>query len=390
MHPARVRLRWCAFWRPGQAPRRIFHAIRTRLHRGRRSRPARGEGHLRRSRGAPLRALRAPAPARRRLELMSGIQERRFFPPGTRPSSVAAAAGADLLERTGFDRDRVGALIHASVCRDFMEPATASVVHARLELSPRCTVFDLSNACLGAVNAMTVVASQIERGEIEAGLVVAGGNGATTRGRDTLGAAHEARRHERRREARLRVADDRLGSRRRPVDPPRRRQHRAQARGRRRPCGDPAPRALPRWSRSRSLGSFDGDRLRGPAARRSRHRARHMERIPRRARLGRHLRPGRHAPGRRRPSTRGVGGTWRRCDDRLPHGRDPGEHRLGLPPALPLQGLPGRVRVQGAARGTAGHWQRAALLHARRALVGRSPNPQEAPGRFKIASPSPR
>ena len=69
-----------------------------------------------------------------RLELMSGIKERRFFPPGTRPSEIAARAGAEALERSGVARDRIGCLIHASVSRDFLEPATATVVHHELGL----------------------------------------------------------------------------------------------------------------------------------------------------------------------------------------------------------------------------------------------------------------
>ncbi len=112
-----------------------------------------------------------------RLELMSGIRERRFWPPGTRPSAVAAAAGEDALRRSGVDRSRIGALIHASVCRDFLEPATASVVHAQLGLPGTCHAFDLSNACLGFANGMMLVGSLLERGEIEAGLVVAGEDG---------------------------------------------------------------------------------------------------------------------------------------------------------------------------------------------------------------------
>ncbi len=112
-----------------------------------------------------------------RLELMSGIRERRFFPPGTRPSAAAAAAAEEALGGSDVDRGRIGCLIHAAVCRDFMEPATASVVHARLGLSPDCQVFDLSNACLGFANAMIVVAGMIERGDIEAGLVVAAEDG---------------------------------------------------------------------------------------------------------------------------------------------------------------------------------------------------------------------
>ncbi len=112
-----------------------------------------------------------------RLELMSGIRERRAYPRGTRPSAIAAGAGELALARAKFPRERVGALVHAGVCRDFLEPATASVVHERLRLSPACTVFDLSNACLGFANALCLVASMIERGEIEAGLVVSGEDG---------------------------------------------------------------------------------------------------------------------------------------------------------------------------------------------------------------------
>ena len=116
-----------------------------------------------------------------RLELMTGIRERRFFPAGTRPSDAASRAGAQALAAAdggrGFDRGRVGCVIHAAVCRDFLEPATASVVHRRLELPPTASAFDLSNACLGVANAMVLVGGMIERGEIEAGLVVAGENG---------------------------------------------------------------------------------------------------------------------------------------------------------------------------------------------------------------------
>ena len=112
-----------------------------------------------------------------RLELMSGIRERRFWEPGTRPSAVAARAGAAALEASGVDPASIGVLVHASVCRDFLEPATASVVHAELGLPGTCQAFDLSNACLGFANAMALAGGMIERGEIAAGMVVAGEDG---------------------------------------------------------------------------------------------------------------------------------------------------------------------------------------------------------------------
>lgn len=112
-----------------------------------------------------------------RLELMSGIRERRFFARGTRPSAAAARAGESALATAGIDRARIGLLVHAGVSRDYVEPATASFVHRALGLPAACTVFDLSNACLGFVNAMVQAAIQVEARAIDAALIVAGENG---------------------------------------------------------------------------------------------------------------------------------------------------------------------------------------------------------------------
>ncbi|HPF15136.1 MAG TPA: 3-oxoacyl-ACP synthase III, partial [Planctomycetota bacterium] len=112
-----------------------------------------------------------------RLELMSGIAERRLWPKGTRPSSVASQAGERALLAAGIDRQRIGLVVHGAVCRDFMEPATASVVHANLGLAPEAQAMDLSNACLGFVHAMVHAAGLIEGGFLEAALIVSGEDG---------------------------------------------------------------------------------------------------------------------------------------------------------------------------------------------------------------------
>ncbi|WP_456387273.1 3-oxoacyl-ACP synthase III [Desulfolithobacter sp.] len=108
-----------------------------------------------------------------RLELMSGIRSRRFWNPGTRPSQGAALAGKKALSVAAVDRREIGCLIFTSVSRDMMEPATASFVHRSLALPSSCQLFDLSNACLGFLNGMVMVANMIELGQIRAGLVVA-------------------------------------------------------------------------------------------------------------------------------------------------------------------------------------------------------------------------
>lgn len=122
------------------------------------------------SRLAPLyERLRLPAG---RLELITGIRERRFWTPGTLPSEKSTESAEKAIAAAEIDRRELGALVHASVCRDHLEPATACRVHHQLKLRPSCQIYDLSNACLGLLNGIVQVANMIELGQIRAGLVV--------------------------------------------------------------------------------------------------------------------------------------------------------------------------------------------------------------------------
>ena len=107
-----------------------------------------------------------------RLELMSGIRERRFWEPGTLPGDVSVQTAERAIAAAGISKRDVGALVHGSVCRDYLEPATASGVHGRLGLPRECMVYDVSNACLGLMNGMVQLANMIELGQIRAGVVV--------------------------------------------------------------------------------------------------------------------------------------------------------------------------------------------------------------------------
>jgi 3-oxoacyl-[acyl-carrier-protein] synthase-3 len=111
-----------------------------------------------------------------RLELMTGIRERRLWPPGTPPSEASAAAGRQALAAAGVEPGEVDCLFHAAVSRDYLEPATATAVHRLLGLPGHALNFDISNACLGVLSAMIAAAALIELGQAEVGLVVAGEN----------------------------------------------------------------------------------------------------------------------------------------------------------------------------------------------------------------------
>jgi 3-oxoacyl-[acyl-carrier-protein] synthase III len=108
------------------------------------------------------------------LETASGIAARRYWDAGVQPSHVAAAAAEKVLAQAGIDRSRIGILVNTSVCRDFIEPSTACLVHARLGLAPTCLNFDIGNACLAFLNGMQIVGNMIERGQLDYGLIVNG------------------------------------------------------------------------------------------------------------------------------------------------------------------------------------------------------------------------
>ena len=69
-----------------------------------------------------------------RLELMTGIRERRMWPVGTRPSDASAKAGRAVLAKSALRAEQVELFIHAAVSRDMLEPATASFAHRKIGL----------------------------------------------------------------------------------------------------------------------------------------------------------------------------------------------------------------------------------------------------------------
>jgi 3-oxoacyl-[acyl-carrier-protein] synthase-3 len=106
------------------------------------------------------------------LELLTGINERRWWEPGYRISLGAAAAAKKALAAADISASDIDVLIYAGVCRENFEPATACAVAHELKINPNASIFDLSNACLGVLNGIVEIANKIELGQAKAGLVV--------------------------------------------------------------------------------------------------------------------------------------------------------------------------------------------------------------------------
>ena len=107
------------------------------------------------------------------IEKLTGVRERRWFEPGVKGSQAAALAGDRALKAAGIDASEVQVLVNGSVSRDYLEPATATLVAGRLGLGADCMNFDVTNACVGFLNGIVNIANLIELGAVDTGLVVA-------------------------------------------------------------------------------------------------------------------------------------------------------------------------------------------------------------------------
>ena len=110
------------------------------------------------------------------LETVTGIKARRLWAEGVQPSEVATIAARKAIADAGVDKNQIGVLINTSVCKDFIEPAVAALVHGNLNMPDSCMNFDIGNACLAFINGMQVIGNMIERGQIDYGLIVDGEN----------------------------------------------------------------------------------------------------------------------------------------------------------------------------------------------------------------------
>ena len=108
------------------------------------------------------------------LEDVAGIYERRIWDGPMQPSDAATMAAQKAIAASGVPHENIGILVNTSVCRDFLEPSTASIIHGNLGLADTCQNFDVGNACLAFLNGMDIAARMIERGDIDYALIVDG------------------------------------------------------------------------------------------------------------------------------------------------------------------------------------------------------------------------
>ncbi len=110
------------------------------------------------------------------IEERIGVKERRVVDPKMSITDMSMAAIDELLKNKNFNGekvtlDEVDLIIYFSVAREVAEPATAVFIQDRLGLDG-VTAFDVSDACLGFIDAWSIADAMIENGRIRKALLV--------------------------------------------------------------------------------------------------------------------------------------------------------------------------------------------------------------------------
>ncbi len=102
-----------------------------------------------------------------------GIVERRVAEIGSKPSDLATLASESALNNSGVRADEIDLLIFAGITRDYDEPSTAHNVQKKLG-AVNASCFDVTNACLGFMTALSVADAYIAGGMADTILVCTG------------------------------------------------------------------------------------------------------------------------------------------------------------------------------------------------------------------------
>jgi 3-oxoacyl-[acyl-carrier-protein] synthase-3 len=103
---------------------------------------------------------------------MSGIRERRIAAPDQTAADLAFVAAKRLLDARALKPTDIDLLVFASQTSDYQVPATACVLHGRLELSERCAAFDINLGCSAYPYCLAVVNGMIVSGAARRALLL--------------------------------------------------------------------------------------------------------------------------------------------------------------------------------------------------------------------------
>ena len=100
----------------------------------------------------------------RKVVQMAGVRERRVVEPGVTSADLCYEAAERLLERLGWERDSISALVFVTQSPDYWLPSTSCVVQHWLGLSDECAAFDVGLGCSGYPYGVYIAAAMLRAG----------------------------------------------------------------------------------------------------------------------------------------------------------------------------------------------------------------------------------
>lgn len=109
-----------------------------------------------------------------RFKQATGIESRYLSNGKQTASDLCYVAAKALMKKNNLTENDVDALIFVTQSADYSIPATAFVLHKRLNLKADCLVFDINLGCSGFVNGIYILSGMIQSGMIERALLLVG------------------------------------------------------------------------------------------------------------------------------------------------------------------------------------------------------------------------
>ncbi len=104
-----------------------------------------------------------------------GLSKRYVVDEKTVTSDLVEDAAIKLINKYNIDKDKIESLVVVSTSHDYSGPATACILHGRLNLNKECSCYDLSGlGCTGYVYSLLTVFSMIESGAVKNCLLLCG------------------------------------------------------------------------------------------------------------------------------------------------------------------------------------------------------------------------
>jgi 3-oxoacyl-[acyl-carrier-protein] synthase-3 len=97
-----------------------------------------------------------------RMRKMVGFFKRRVSDKENTPSDYAIQAAQILIKEMNIDKSEIDALVYVVQRPDFRSPATAYYIHNKLNLSEKCSAFDITQSCPGWVYGLWVCAQMVQ------------------------------------------------------------------------------------------------------------------------------------------------------------------------------------------------------------------------------------